>query len=120
MGAPNLSEISDLFSIPPASCPGFPDDLQRNGDRFQTWARRATDAQRAALWVFLKRFILVGASVDLTGTQDDRGMRIGVRAPGAAEAEVVYARIRFPENEDPWIDLYACGIERLDFPSACG
>lgn len=116
MAAPALSELTDLFSIPPVCCPGFPDDLQRNHARFQTWANLATDAQRAALWVLVKRWLLVGASAYLTGTHSDRGIRIGVRVPTAADADAVYARIRFPENEAPWVDLYACTIEKARFP----
>ena len=116
MDAPTLSEFTDLFSIPPVCCPGFPDDLQHNHARFQTWANRATDAQRTALWVLVKRWLLVGASAYATGTHDDRGLRIGVRTPAAAEADAVYARIRFPENEEPWVDLYASTIEKTRFP----
>lgn len=116
MAAPTLSELTDLFSIPPVCCAGFPDGLQRNHARFQTWANLATDAQRAALWVLVKRWLLVGASAYLTGTCDDRGIRIGVRPPMAADAGAVYARIRFPENDEPWVDLYASNIEKAHFP----
>jgi hypothetical protein len=116
MDAPKLNEFLDLFAIPPASCPGFPADLQHNHDLFKTWAEAATDAQRTALWVLLKRFILVGASVYLTATNDDRGLRIGTRASSAGDAEAVYARIRFPDDEEPWIDLYKSTIEKARFP----
>lgn len=116
MGAPTLTEFLDLFAIPPASCPGFPDDLQRNHDLFKTWAEAASDVQRTALWVLLKRFILVGASVYTTATPDDRGLRIGTRASSAGEAEAVYARLRFPDEDEPWIDLYKSTIEKARFP----
>jgi len=116
MNAPTLTEFLDLFAIPPASSPEFPDDLQRNHDRFKTWAEAATDGQRTALWGLLKRFMLVGATVYVTATNDDRGLRIGTRASGAGGAEAVYARIRFPDEDKPWIDLYKCAIDKARFP----
>ena len=115
MRPPTLTEFLDLFALPTTN--GFPDDLQRNHSLFASWLTRATGGERDALWGLLNRCMLSGLSAYFTATVSDDGFRVGRRAVQAPDADTVVAIFRFPEGNEPLLDINPRTILKSRIPA---
>jgi hypothetical protein len=105
MDTPTRAEFTDLYSICPHGCLGFPPELLSNQGRFHAALQALSAGRLQALWQLLKTIRSVQLVVYYTGTNDDNGFRVGVRRRGDTRAERVLARFYFPAGQEPRFDI---------------